>query len=520
MRTEGLIAASLATVNALAGVTLLLLSGWFIAACAMAGLMPYAGAFNYLIPAATIRFLAIARIGSGYGEKYFGHSALLESLGKLRLAVFDGVMNGAADVSKAQQLQRLDSDTDALAAKGIAVEYPVIAAAGVVIALTIFSLCFYLPLLALLLVAVLGVVLIAYFVWQRAVIAHDAFAVAELDYRAHLEHGLNAASLWRGDENSIFNAATANQWQQAHNRLHETEVTGEWLVRGLSTCLLLLAVWLVPLSYLGQPLVMIGVFFCLVLPDVAGVVIRAMLPLAKAQQAKTSLEVVIDKAGSTDQSEAKRISLQTLTLHNFEPVREGLSLPRVNLELKRGDLLCLQGSSGSGKSSLLLALAGFLPASGRAQLNQEDINTLDDATRRANLLYVEQFPAVLSDTLRQNLTLAAPEAQDEDLHHALSAVGLSELANDGLDQWLGELGRPLSGGEKKRLGMARALLSNAPVWLLDEPFEGLDDDAVNNLAALLNRHSTERIVVVVSHQLVAKLVTTFLVSLDEPELNL
>ncbi len=515
MKTEGLVAAVLAAVNALAGVALLLVSGWFIAACAVAGLLPFAGGFNYLIPAAVIRFLAIARIASGYGEKYFGHGALLESLGRFRLAVFDGVMNGAADVSKARQLQRLDSDTDAMAARGISVDYPVIAAFAVALALLGFALLRYLPLLWLWVLAVSGVAGIAFITWRRAVAAHSAFAEAELNYRAHLEHGLSAASLWRGGQNPLFNDAAAKQWQAAHNHLHDAEVRGEWLIRALSVVLLLLAVWFAPASYLGEPLLMIGVFFCLLLPDVAAVVVRAMLPLAKTQQASVSLGDIMSEPVKAEQFDAKKIPLATLTLENFTPIREGLKLPSLDAQLKRGDLLWLQGSSGSGKSSLLLALAGLLPAGGRALLNQTGIDELDGATRRANLLYIEQFPTVLSDTLRQNLALAAPEAKDEELLAALDAAGLNELASDGLDQWLGELGRPLSGGEKKRLGMARALLSAAPVWLLDEPFEGLDHNTVEKLVALLNRERQQRIIIVVSHQALAGFAPTVSISLDE-----
>ena len=121
---------------------------------------------------------------------------------------------------------------------------------------------------------------------------------------------------------------------------------------------------------------------------------------------------------------------------------------------------------------------------------------------------------MLADTLRQNLLVAAPGASDDALRDALVATGLEAVLNDGLDQWLGETGRLLSGGEKKRLGIARALLSDAPVWLMDEPFEGLDQAVIERLSVLLSRERESRILIVVSHRELEGLQPDVRLSLD------
>ena len=142
-----------------------------------------------------------------------------------------------------------------------------------------------------------------------------------------------------------------------------------------------------------------------------------------------------------------------------------------------------------------MALASLLPHEGELLINRQPA-----AKSRSNtLLYTEQFPYVLSDSLRNNLLLAAADADDKTLTQALTFAHLESLLDEGFDQWLGDLGRELSGGEKKRLGLARVWLSGAPVWLLDEPFEGLDQQSQQALVASLNSARQQHIILLASH---------------------
>ncbi len=517
MRTERYAAMALSTTHLMAGVVLLLLSGWFIAASAVAGLAPLAATFNYVIPAAMIRFLALLRILAGYGEKYFGHAALLDKVSQLRLSVFDGVMNGRADESRAEELERLGQHTDALASRDIAALFPLISAAVLALLLSVFGLLVFPPLLLLLAITVPAALLIVLWQWRCLHRQRSQLAKGQTAYTAAIEHYLTSASLWHHGMSNRPLEASQTDWQSARHRLRETENWGDWRMTAFAMSLLLFAAAAPPQEWLGSPYLMLGLFFCLSLPDWLGPAIRAMSPLAEAQLAEAELHklmAVSDRVAVDGEEGVARLPIDTLSLSSLRPQRGQFHESGLDLTLRRGELALVQGSSGSGKSSLLLAIAGLLPMSGKLLINGGDVSTISPAQRRRNLLYIEQFPVVLADTLRQNLLVAAPGASDDALRDALVATGLEAVLNDGLDQWLGETGRLLSGGEKKRLGIARALLSDAPVWLMDEPFEGLDQAVIERLSVLLSRERESRILIVVSHRELEGLQPDVCLSLD------
>jgi ATP-binding cassette subfamily C protein CydC len=115
---------------------------------------------------------------------------------------------------------------------------------------------------------------------------------------------------------------------------------------------------------------------------------------------------------------------------------------------------------------------------------------------------VSQRVHIFNNTLRENLRMASPQRSDDQLAQALRQVDLHVLLEDeGLNAWLGEGGRQLSGGEQRRLGLARALLHNGPLWLLDEPTEGLDAETENHILALLHKHCENKTLLLVTHRL-------------------
>jgi len=168
----------------------------------------------------------------------------------------------------------------------------------------------------------------------------------------------------------------------------------------------------------------------------------------------------------------------------------------VSFSLTSGHSLIIQGRSGSGKSTLAMALLGLLDYDGEILLNGVEMRTIENSHMAGAI----QSSHIFNTSLRENLKIAAPQACDEELIEALKSVELDSLLSElpeGLDTVIGQFGRSLSGGEAKRLSLARALLSSAEVLVLDEPTEHLDRD----LALRIEKRILEmdRILIVITH---------------------
>ncbi|WP_072251415.1 ATP-binding cassette domain-containing protein, partial [Klebsiella aerogenes] len=185
------------------------------------------------------------------------------------------------------------------------------------------------------------------------------------------------------------------------------------------------------------------------------------------------------------------------------PQQSTPALNDISLQVAAGEHIAILGRTGCGKSTLLQLLTrAWDPASGQIQLNGQPLSDLSETTLRQAMSVVPQRVHLFSATLRDNLLLAAPQASDGELSDTLKRVGLDKLLEDGgLNSWLGEGGRQLSGGELRRLAIARALLHNAPLMLLDEPTEGLDATTESQILDLLSEVMRDKTVLMVTHRL-------------------
>jgi len=199
------------------------------------------------------------------------------------------------------------------------------------------------------------------------------------------------------------------------------------------------------------------------------------------------------------------------------PVREGASIPiartiavdrdGLHVRLEAGDRLGIAGRSGSGKTSLLETLAGIRPADKQCGIGLDDqpLAALPPEAVRAAFALSPQDAQLLSGTVRDNLRVARAGLSDEQLWAALEiaclAVDIRAMPHE-LDQWVGDGGARLSGGQRKRLSIARAILAARPWLLLDEPSEGLDMVTEARLARRLDAwlRETGTGLVVVSHR--------------------
>lgn len=187
------------------------------------------------------------------------------------------------------------------------------------------------------------------------------------------------------------------------------------------------------------------------------------------------------------------------------PLTHGGVLHGVSFRVPRGKRTALVGPSGAGKSTILALVERFYdPQGGEVRFGGMDVRSLDRVALRSQIGYVEQDAPVLAGSLRDNLTLAAPDATDEQCVDVLHAVNLTEVLERselGLGAPVGEDGIMLSGGERQRLAIARALLAAPPVLLLDESTSSLDGRNEQLMREAIDAVAEDRTLLVIAHRL-------------------
>ena len=195
------------------------------------------------------------------------------------------------------------------------------------------------------------------------------------------------------------------------------------------------------------------------------------------------------------------------------------ALSDINLDLKVGELIALVGPTGSGKTTLAHMIPSMLsPTIGQVLVDGNDIMTLDVGSLRQQITYVFQEHLLLSESIRDNLLFANPSATEEGIMEALATAGCMEFVDhlpDGVDTVLGRSGDTLSVGQQQRLSIARGLVRDSSVLILDEPTAALDPATENQLVESLHAASDERLVVVIAHRLSTIRTADRIVFLDE-----
>jgi len=181
------------------------------------------------------------------------------------------------------------------------------------------------------------------------------------------------------------------------------------------------------------------------------------------------------------------------------------ALDGVDLDLRVGELVALVGPTGAGKTSLAYMIPALLrPTSGRVLVDGEDVDGIDLDSLRRQVTYVFQEHLLLPESIRENLLLANPEASEERMMAALETAGCTDFIDglpDGIDTVLGRSGDTLSVGQQQRLSIARGLVRDGRILILDEPTAALDPQTENQLVASLHAAAEDRLVVVIAHRL-------------------
>ncbi|WP_437611697.1 ABC transporter ATP-binding protein [Erwinia sp. V71] len=203
------------------------------------------------------------------------------------------------------------------------------------------------------------------------------------------------------------------------------------------------------------------------------------------------------------QPQGHALSLNKVSFHYPDQPQPALS--DVSFTLAAGTRCAIVGASGSGKSTLARLLPRFYDVTeGSIMLGGCDIRQMRSDVLLKQMALVLQEPFLISGTLEENLRLAAPEASDAALQHVMAATGVSEIVSalpQGLNTQIGERGSSLSGGQRQRVSLARALLSNAPVLVMDEATSYLDAHNERHIQQALAQLAPDRIVITIAHRL-------------------
>ncbi|MDG6314219.1 cysteine/glutathione ABC transporter ATP-binding protein/permease CydC [Glaesserella parasuis] len=513
----------LAITSLTASIGLLSLSGWFLAASALVGSSLL---FNFFYPSSGVRGLAIGRTISRYFERLVTHDATFRVLANLRIAVFSKLIPlspaGLNRYRHSELLNRLVADVDTLDTLYLNLLSPFISAIMVILFMGI-GLSFVSPLLAWVicgtLVALLLIFPTLFYHLGRKLgkIAIQSRATYRSQFIEWIQ--LNGEFLLFGVLSKATDRLkqTEQQWLRAQS--HESQLGGlsNALLMFINGILVTAVIYLsatainVPQADNPEALIALVVFCVLASLEILMPIGMAFLHLGQVIEAAeriseiTAQQPTVQFNGTAQwkQTEANQplISFNQVSF-SYSPEHEQV-LNHISFEIKKGERIAILGKTGSGKSTIFQLLTrNYDATSGEILLNGCNIKDYPEKTLRQQIAVLSQRVHIFSNTLRENLRFGNPQATNEALSEALAKVNLSYLLEEqGLDLWLGEGGRPLSGGEQRRLGLARLLLSTADILLLDEATEGLDRDTEQQILKQILSHTQGKTLLMITHRL-------------------
>lgn len=511
----------LAFLTVAASIGLLTLSGWFLSAAAVAGLTIARETFNYMLPGAFVRGFAMGRTAGRWGERVVSHNATFKLLTDLRVFFFSKlaplIPGRVSNLRDADLLNRLVADIDAMDHVYLRLVSPMVVGTLAILGLTAL-ICWFDQELGLTLGAILMIILVTWPVLfyklgkrngQDLTQNKADLRVSTLDWL----QGYSELTIFGAEEryrNEILNTQEKllkNQFFNAH-------------FSGLAQALLMLAngwtvvlmLWLAADGVGGNtpdPMIALVAFATLAS-------VELLMPIAGAFQhlgqtltsARRLNEIILSEPevafpdNQVSHSGEFSIAYKGISFHY--PDGESNVVNKVDLNIPAQHRIAVVGQTGSGKSTLLQLLNRYWDVqSGSIEIAGRPIQEWSESQLRRAISVVSQRVDILNGSLRDNLVMAKPDASDSEVEQTLAKVGLEKLLEDtALDTWLGDGGRQLSGGEKRRIGIARALLHNAPILLLDEPTEGLDKQTEQQIMTLFEEHFVGKTVVFITHRLV------------------
>ena len=538
-----LIAALLGIMTALSVIGLLMTSGWFISAAAMAGMVALGShSFNYLVPAAIIRVMAMVRTAGRYGEMMVSHHAVFGLLQRLRVRFFNQfarlpLANLSSTLQSTHAMHRLTHDIEVLNELPLRVVSPWLVAttASLLVAILLYQYDVNPVLITIFLIA--GLMLPAMLTWRSIKHARAHQALAE-SRRVSLLNPLSALThlliwqRWQSELTAFNSLDTQHTHQQKRIQRAQSLVMliMQWLIAAVLVGLLV-GFYHTPLV-ISVPMLLALFLGIMGMTDLLAPLVTHSLALGNSLAAKHQLNELLNPSLQPSHHlnhdlaplpiDVARLNAPlTLTIHQLagKMPQAIVGFKAISLTATQGIPVLITGRSGAGKSTLLQVLAHELaPQQGSIELNGMDWLALQNTPALTG--YLGQQIDIFDQTLATNLRLGNADASDEQLWQVLGKVGLKDWARSQplqLQTPLGEYGQAISGGQARRIALARLLLSPKKILLLDEPFAGLDKKSREALWQMLVQHQQQGILIIVTHHLWQTECPINIVQLPEPD---
>jgi ATP-binding cassette, subfamily C, bacterial CydC len=505
-----------------AGIALLGLSGWFITAAGVAGLAGAGLVFDVFGPGAAVRMLAFGRAAARYGERLTTHDATLKGLATIRVTLLAAMLRQPVQVLArlrgSERLNHLTIDVDALDGLALRLVIPAFSAAFVLVAtfcllgwLTSYTVASWQ--VGSLAIGVIAAIWMSARVTKRASrMSQRAMQALRMRFIDLMRGQVELASAGRLDDWRLSVLSAQDRLQKAQADLDKAERQAGALLAIMSTVAsggaLLAGAFAVRAGTLDVAHAALGFFSALALLEVAGPLSRGAAELGKMIDAGRRINAQFDapekqkrtRVGPEEQTGGK-IVINVSRACFANGARQLFT--NLSFTVGSGETVALAGPSGSGKTTLLNLVRGLgEPQTGRIDvcgLRSADWTEADIARM---IGYLPQRSALFAGSIAQNLRLAKQDASETEMMDALRIAGLDEtiMEKGGLNYVLGESGRGLSGGELRRLTLARILLRRPKILLLDEPTEGLDSKTARIVLDRVRRALPDTAILVAAHR--------------------
>jgi ATP-binding cassette subfamily C protein CydC len=454
-----------------------------------------------------VRFFGIFRSVARYAERVISHEAVFRSLTTIRVNLFEKINKRSADLigssSSGGYVKSIVDDVERAQEYALRITLPRYSAIVSILASLLLAWWIYAPTLILLApISLILLIVIPAVVSRQALTLAQEIELSENEYAKALEsasHGATEALVY-----GYSKLISENLKKLEEDLLYKENLLLKFIRKLQTLTLISLGIAItgtiqyLATSYESSSIPAVKVAMAIFLPLVAFEGITSWYPnlfiSGKLLRAQKTIDELVDAEIEVTQRKDVTFSGQDVILEGVSVSWDKPFMSSVTASVSQGELLVIRGSSGSGKSTLALGLCGVLPYSGSIRVGGVELSLVNNLHQI--LTSSLQRTHIFNTTLRENLKIANPGATDELLTEILALLELQEIP---LDTVLGEFGRPLSGGEGKRLSVGRALLSPAPILVLDEPTEHLDADLALRVEERIRRLCANRTLIVITH---------------------